>query len=189
MRKIITENKSYAVYNLHNKTLEVYLTNLVEVQIGNILRERKLKLALAESCTGGLVGHRITDVPGSSEFFWGRIVSYAYEAKVALLDVSWDTLKTHGAVSRETVLEMARGACKLLSTDIGVSVSGIAGPGGGTAEKPVGTTWIGLAASDREWAKKYQFYGDRAQNKAFAAEAALQLLLDYLEGRLEKVAT
>jgi len=165
------------------------LANLVEVQIGTILRDRKLKLALAESCTGGLVGHRITDVPGSSEYFWGSIVSYAYEAKVALLGVSWNTLNAHGAVSRETVLEMARGARNVLSADIAVSVSGVAGPGGGAAEKPVGTTWIGLAARDREWAKRYQFSGTRAQNKASAAEAALQLLLDYLEGKLEKAAT
>jgi PncC family amidohydrolase len=165
------------------------LTNLVEVQVGNILRERKLKLAIAESCTGGLVGHRITDVPGSSEYFWGSIVSYAYEAKVALLGVSWNTLNAHGAVSRETVLEMARGVRQVLSADIGVSVSGIAGPGGGTPEKPVGTTWFGLVVSEREWAKMYQFSGDRAQIKASAAEAALQLLLDYLEGRLEKTVT
>jgi PncC family amidohydrolase len=186
MRKIITENKTYAVYNLHNKSLEVYVSNLLEVKVGNLLRERKLKLALAESCTGGLVGHRITDVPGSSEFFWGGIISYAYEAKVALLGVSWDTLNTRGAVSRETVLEMARGARRTLSTDIGVSVSGIAGPGGGTPEKPVGTTWIGLVTGGEEWARMFRFSGDRAENKAAAAEAALQLLLDYLEGSLEE---
>ena len=173
------------MYNLHNKTLEVYVSNGLAIQVGNILRERKLKLALAESCTGGLVGHRITDVPGSSEFFWGSVVSYAYEAKVALLGVSWDTLNTRGAVSRETVLEMARGTRRVLSTDIGVSVSGIAGPGGGTLEKPVGTTWIGLVATDGEWAKHYLFSGDRAQNKEAAADAALQLLLDYLEERLQ----
>lgn len=159
--------------------------NSLEIQIGKVLHQRKLKLALAESCTGGLVGNRITDVPGSSEFFWGSVVAYAYEAKVALLGVSWDTLNTRGAVSRETVLEMARGTRRVLSTDIGLSVSGIAGPGGGTDEKPVGTTWIGLAASDGEWAQLHHFSGDRAQNKDAAADAALQLLLDYLNRRLE----
>ncbi len=165
------------------------MANLLEIEIGKLLHERKLKIALAESCTGGLIADRITDVPGSSEFFWGSVVAYAYEAKVALLGVSWDTLNTRGAVSRETVLEMAGGTRKVSNTDIGVSVSGIAGPGGGTDEKPVGTTWVGLVAHDGEWAKLFHFSGDRAQNKQAAADAALQLLLDYLEGKLEKRAT
>ena len=156
----------------------------LELQIGRLLRERGLKLSLAESCTGGLLGDRITNLPGSSEYFWGSLVTYAYEAKVALLGVSWDTLNSKGAVSRETVLEMARGARAALSTDIAVSVSGIAGPGGGTDEKPVGTTWICLAAADGEWTRHFQFEGDRLQNKASAADAALKLLLDYLEGGL-----
>ncbi len=164
------------------------MANSLEIEVGKLLHERKLKLAFAESCTGGLVGNRITDVPGSSEYFWGSIVAYAYEAKVALLGVSWDTLNSRGAVSRETVLEMARGARRVLSTDIGVSVSGIAGPGGGTDEKPVGTTWIGLVAGDGEWAQLFRFSGDRADNKTAAADAALQMLLDYLDGRLPSVA-
>ena len=176
------------MYNLHNKLVEVHVTDVLEAQVGSLLRERKLKLALAESCTGGLIGNRITDVPGSSEFFWGSIVAYAYEAKVALLGVSWDTLNLQGAVSRETVLEMARGTRSALNTDIGLSVSGIAGPGGGTEEKPVGTTWIGLVAGDGEWAQPYLFSGDRAQNKKSAADAALQLVLDYLKGKLENQA-
>ncbi len=155
----------------------------VEIQIGQLLQERGLKLVLAESCTGGLVGSRITDVPGSSEYFLGGVVAYAYEAKADLLGVSWDTLNTKGAVSRETVLEMAKGVRERMKADIAVSVSGIAGPGGGTAEKPVGTTWIGLAAEDGEWAKLYQFSEDREGNKALAAEAALTLLLNYLQGK------
>ena len=182
MRKIITEKKTHAVYNLHNNTIEVLVTNSLEIQVGKLLQDRKLKLALAESCTGGLLGSRITDVPGSSEYFLGGIVSYAYEAKVALLDVSWDTLQSHGAVSRETVLEMAHGARKALGTDIAVSVSGIAGPGGATEEKPVGTTWIGLVDANDEWARLFQFSGDRVQNKISSVEAALQFLLDYLDG-------
>src|SRR5512137_2314248 len=103
----------------------------LEFLIGNLLRARGMKLASAESCTGGLVADRLTDVPGSSDYFLGGIVAYAYEAKVAVLGVSWDTLRAHGAVSAQTVLEMARGARKALSADIAVSVSGIAGPGGG----------------------------------------------------------
>ena len=159
------------------------MTNSLEIQIGRLLRERRLKLVLAESCTGGLFGSRITDVPGSSEYFLGGVVAYAYEAKVNLLNVSWDTLNTKGAVSRETVLEMARGIRALLKGDIAMSVSGIAGPGGGTPEKPVGTTWIGLVTADAEWAKAFYFAGDREGNKVSAVNTALELLLDYLQGK------
>jgi PncC family amidohydrolase len=188
MQKIITDNEMRAVYNLHNKLLEVNVTISLEVQVGKLLHGRGLKLALAESCTGGLIGHRMTDIAGSSEYFSGGVVAYAYEAKAALLGVSWDTLNSQGAVSRATVLEMAHGVRRRLSTDIAISVSGIAGPGGGTDEKPVGTTWIGLVTGDGEWAKLFHFLGDRSQNKAYAADAALQLLLDYLEGGLENEA-
>lgn len=157
------------------------MSNELQIQVGNLLKERKLKLALAESCTGGLLGSRITDVPGSSDYFPGGVVAYAYEAKVELLGVSWDTLNSKGAVSRETVLEMARGIRQRMNADIAISVSGIAGPGGGTPEKPVGTTWIGLVAGDIERAEMFQFSGNREQNKNFAVEAALQILLNYLQ--------
>ena len=157
------------------------MPNLLEIQVGRLLLERGLKLVLAESCTGGLLGSRITDVPGSSEYFLGGVVAYAYEAKVDLLGVSWDTLNTKGAVSRETVLEMARGIRNLMKAHIAVSVSGIAGPGGGTPEKPVGTTWIGLVAEDGEWAKIFHFSKDREGNKISAVDAALEFLHDYLQ--------
>jgi PncC family amidohydrolase len=157
--------------------------NSLEIQVGQLLREQGLKLVLAESCTGGLLGSRVTDISGSSEYFLGGVVAYAYKAKADLLGVSWNTLNAKGAVSRETVLEMASGIRNLMKADIAVSVSGIAGPGGGTPEKPVGTTWIGLAAEDGEWAKVFQFSGDREQNKISAVDAALHLLLDYLQGK------
>jgi PncC family amidohydrolase len=159
----------------------------VEFQLGDLLRPQGLKLAVAESCTGGLIGHRVTNVPGSSDYYLGSVTAYAYEAKVAWLGVSWDTLKAYGAVSRQTVLAMARGVRQTLEADLGLSVSGIAGPGGGMPGKPVGTTWIGLSAPEGEWARLFCFNGDRAQNKAYAAEAALQMLLCYLQGerRLE----
>ena len=157
----------------------------LEVTIGNLLRLRGLKLATAESCTGGLVADRITDVPGSSDYFVGGVVAYAYEAKVALLHVSWDTLRLHGAVSRETVIEMARGVRTALGADIGISVSGIAGPGGGMPEKPVGSTWIGLSARDGDWARKFDWDGDRRANKESSAQASLQFILDYLDKKLE----
>jgi len=168
-------------YNL--RSIEVTVPNSLEFQIGSLLHERGLKLVLAESCTGGLLGSRITDVPGSSEYFLGSVVAYAYEAKADLLHVSWDTLNTKGAVSRETVLEMARGVRNVLKADIAVSVSGIAGPGGGTLEKPVGTTWIGLVAEEGEWAHVFHFSGERDENKISAVNAALRLLLAHLQGQ------
>ncbi|MBI2334055.1 MAG: CinA family protein [Chloroflexi bacterium] len=153
----------------------------LELLIGKLLSERKLSLVTAESCTGGLIASRITDVPGSSVYFLGGIVAYSYEAKAALLGVSWDTLNGKGAVSRETVIEMAQGARKALGADIAVSVSGIAGPGGGTPDKPVGTVWIGLATPSGEEARHFVWDGDRIRNKYLSSEAALQLILDYLE--------
>lgn len=160
------------------------MANASEIEVGRLLHQRGLTLSLAESCTGGLISSRVTDVPGSSEYFLGSVVSYAYEAKVDLLGVSWDTLKAHGAVSRETVLEMAKGARESLHADIAVSVSGIAGPGGSTPDKPVGTTWIALVTEEGEWARRFQFSGERVQIKMSAADAALQFLLDYLNGSL-----
>lgn len=156
----------------------------IELRIGNLLSQQHLTLATAESCTGGLISDRLTDIPGSSAYFLGGIVAYAYEAKAALLNVSWDTLNTKGAVSHETVLEMARGARRALNAEIAVSVSGIAGPGGGTDEKPVGTTWVGLVTPKGEWTRHFVWNGNREQNKRFSSEAALQLILDYLEGKL-----
>lgn len=154
----------------------------VEAQIGARLRARGLKIATAESCTGGLIAHRITNVPGSSGYFMGGVVAYANEAKVAQLGVPWDTLHAYGAVSRETVLEMARGAREAFGVEIAVGVTGIAGPGGGMPEKPVGSTWIGLSTPDGEWARLFVWTGDRLENKELSAEAALQLVLDYLRG-------
>lgn len=155
----------------------------LESRIGELLRERGLKLATAESCTGGLIAHRITNIPGSSDYFLGGVVAYAYEAKVAQLGVSWETLQAYGAVSRETVVEMARGARRTLEADLAVSVTGIAGPGGGLPEKPVGTTWIGLSTPEGEWARRFVWDGDRAQNKAYSAQAALEFVIDYLQGQ------
>lgn len=161
--------------------MEMEVDQSLEVELGRLLRLRGWKLSTAESCTGGLIADRITDVPGSSEYFIGGFVSYAYEAKVASLGVSWDTLKAHGAVSRETVLEMARGARTALSADIAISVSGIAGPGGGLPEKPVGTTWIGLVTPDGEQAQVFYWKGNRRENKEQSADAALKMVIAFLE--------
>ncbi len=149
------------------------------------LQSGDLKVSTAESCTGGLVSHRITNVSGSSAYFPGGIVAYSYEAKASLLGVSWNTLNTHGAVSEETVLEMARGVRKVFEADIAISVSGIAGPSGGTPEKPVGTTWLGLSTPKGDWARHFLWDGDREENKHHSSEAALQFIIDYLEGKLK----
>jgi PncC family amidohydrolase len=158
------------------------MTGTLEEQIGHALMHRGWTLALAESCTGGLIGHRLTNVPGSSAYFLGSIVAYAYEAKEHLLGVRHQTLYEHGAVSRETAIEMARGARRSLSADVGLSVTGIAGPGGGLPDKPVGLTWVGLSRRDRDQAERFVWSGDRLANKEQSAEAALQLLLNVLTG-------
>ncbi len=160
------------------------MTITPEKILSDYLHTQNLKLSAAESCTGGLVSHRITNISGSSEYFPGGVVTYSNEAKAKLLGVSEETLNTHGAVSSETVLEMARGVRKLFETNIGVSVSGIAGPTGGTLEKPVGTTWVGLSTDRGQWARHFVWDGDREQNKNESSEAALQFVLDYLEGKL-----
>lgn len=160
------------------------MDKIKEMRIGKILSEKKYTLVTAESCTGGLIASRITDVSGSSAYFLGGIVAYSYEVKAALLGVSWDTLNNKGAVSRETVIEMARGARNVLKADIAVSVSGIAGPGGGTPDKPVGTVWVGLATPSGEEARHFVWDGDRVRNKYLSSEAALQFVLDYLEGNV-----
>jgi PncC family amidohydrolase len=151
-----------------------------EVMLGNLLKENGLSLAVAESCTGGLVGHLITNVPGSSAYFSGGVIAYANEVKIEVLGVSPATLESFGAVSKETVLEMAKGIRALLEADIGLSVSGIAGPEGGTKEKPVGTVWIGLSSSRLESAKLFKFSGDRQNVKEQAAQSALEVAIRYL---------
>jgi len=153
----------------------------IEVVLGQALRQRGWTLAVAESCTGGLLGHRITNVPGSSEYFLGGVVAYAYEAKERLLGVEHNTLYKHGAVSRETALEMARGARGAFGADVGLSVTGIAGPAGGLPEKPVGLTWVAVSIREGEWAENYLFEGDRHANKVQSAESAMGLLQKVLE--------
>ncbi len=153
----------------------------LEAEIGRLLTEQKLTVALGESCTGGLVGHRLTNVPGSSNYLLGGIVAYSYEAKERLLDVKHNTLYEHGAVSAETAIEMARGARQALGADIGLSVTGIAGPGGGMPDKPVGLVYIALSARDAERIERYVWNGDREENKSLSADAALNILREYLE--------
>ena len=160
-----------------NKRIEKTL----EIIASEELRKKGLRLAVAESCTGGLVGHRLTNIPGSSTYYMGSITAYAYEAKVRLLGVKWDSLEKFGAVSKEVALEMALGVRRTFAADIGLSITGIAGPGGGTPTKPVGYTWIGINSSSREIARSFTWDQDRIGNKKRSAEAALQLLVDFLK--------
>ena len=152
----------------------------LEQLVGELLTAQGLTLGVAESFTGGLIGHTITNVPGSSDYFLGGVVSYASLVKELVLGVSHETIMTSGAVSNETVVEMAQGVRELLGADIGISVSGIAGPGGGTPETPVGTAWIGLSSATKILAWRYLFKGERSQVKVQAAQQALQNLVNYL---------
>jgi PncC family amidohydrolase len=156
------------------------MSNAPEVVIGRLLSKHKFTLATAESCTGGLIGHRLPEVPGSSEYFLGGIIAYSNEIKERVLGVSHATLESHGAVSAETAIEMARGARRVLQTDIAVSVTGIAGPGGGSAGKPIGLTYLAVVAERFERVERFVWNSDRSVNKWASSEAALQMVIDYL---------
>ena len=153
----------------------------LETRVGALLQQRGLTLAAAESCTGGLVGHRITNIPGSSNYYHGSITAYSYEAKVRLLNVKWGTLEAYGAVSDEVVIEMAEGLRTALEADIGISISGIAGPGGGTPEKTVGLVYFGLSTSEKSISTHRIFSGDRLDVKQQSADFILTWLLQELE--------
>lgn len=155
-------------------------------EIGELLRERSKTLAVAESCTGGLLGHLITTVPGSSDYFLGGFITYTNAAKTQFLDVPSQTIEQHGAVSEETARAMAAGARQRFGSDFALSITGIAGPGGGSAEKPVGLTWIGFSSGSATRATRYVFQGDRTANQRAAASQALSILLNVLKGFYEQ---
>lgn len=162
----------------------VGLEALVE-RLGVLASARGLTIAAAESCTGGLVGHRITAIPGSSAYFRGGIVSYADDVKVRLLGVPVPMLERHGAVSAQVARAMAEGARDVIGTDLAVAVTGVAGPSGGTEAKPVGLTYVAVAGPGGSEVRRYQWTEDRAANKERSAEAALRMLLETLE-RIEQ---
>jgi nicotinamide-nucleotide amidase len=169
--KQITKLKSvikFLFYGYNDDTLE-------EV-VGKMLLNKKATLSTAESCTGGLIAHKITSIPGSSQYFKGSVVAYANEIKENILKVNSTDLEKHGAVSKAVVLQMAANVRKIYNTDYALSVSGIAGPDGGTAEKPVGTVWIALATADKVVAKKFLFGGERVRNIDWAYQTALNML-------------
>jgi len=149
-------------------------------EVGELLRRRGLTLGVVESATGGLISHLITDVPGSSDYYKGSVTAYSNEVKMKLVGVSEDTLRQHGAVSAPVAEEMAEGGRKLLAVDICLADTGIAGPGGGSPEKPVGLFYLGLADKNGSASRQHTFHGNRERNKQAAAETALGWLREYL---------
>jgi PncC family amidohydrolase len=153
-----------------------------EEKLNLMLTQKGLKISVAESCTGGLISSRITDVAGSSDYFEGGVVTYSNRAKALFLSIPADLIAAKGAVSREVARKMAEGVRSAAEADIGLSVTGIAGPSGGTPGKPVGTVYMGLAAESGSWVRKHLFSGDRLAIKRQTADQALRFILEYLEG-------
>ncbi len=157
-----------------------------EIIAGELLKAARLTLAVAESCTGGLLGGRLTDVAGSSAYFLGGVIAYDDSVKIALLNVPAALIVEHGAVSDASAGVMATGVRSLVKADIGISITGVAGPGGGSAEKPVGTTYVGLAGPEGVRVKCFLWQGDRSSNREQSVQAALDMLVDYLRGMPEE---
>ncbi|QNR86627.1 competence/damage-inducible protein A [Pedobacter riviphilus] len=153
----------------------------LEKAILDLMKSKGLTLSTAESCTGGYIAHLITQHPGCSSVYWGGAVAYAYELKESILGVKESTLNTFGAVSEQTVTEMAEGAIKHFKTDYAIAVSGIAGPDGGTEDKPVGTVWIAISSKHKTVAKVFNFSNKRIQNIERSAASALAMLLNLLK--------
>ena len=153
----------------------------LEVIVGELLKKKNLTVSTAESCTGGSIAARLTSIAGSSEYFNGGIVAYSNEVKMNLLHVSPETLEVYGAVSEQTVIEMVKGAMKALKTDCAVATSGIAGPGGGTPEKPVGTVWIAAGYKNEIRTYRQETNRGRAMNIERAGNNALLILRDLLK--------
>ena len=169
----IAERLEEYVYALDERDLNQY--------IHDVLTERKLQLSLAESCTGGYVAHLLTKNPGSSLYMHGSVVTYSYEMKKRILLVKDETLEKYGAVSEACVREMAAGLILTTGVDVGIAISGIAGPGGGTDDKPVGTVWIAVGNRDKIVSKCFQFYKDRMVNIESSAVASLEMLRRFIK--------
>jgi nicotinamide-nucleotide amidase len=152
----------------------------LEEEIGSLLRQKGLTLGVVESATGGFISHRITNVPGSSDYYKGSVTAYSNKVKSGVVGVGEDTLIQYGAVSPQVAEELAEGGKLLLGADICIADTGIAGPSGATAEKPVGLFYLGLSHGEMSYSRKHQFQGNREQNKQSAAEEALRWLKEYL---------
>ena len=156
------------------------------VAVTHALERGGLTIAVAESCTGGLLGGALTEVSGASRYFMGGIIAYDNSIKEQILGVPADLLEQHGAVSHEVAAAMAAGVRKQLDTALGIAITGIAGPDGGTPNKPVGTTYVSLAARDAVITRHFHFHGERAANRTAAVQAALHLIIDYVEDTLRR---
>jgi nicotinamide-nucleotide amidase len=157
----------------------------LEHVLGKTLTARNETVSCAESCTGGYISHLFTSVAGSSKYFEGSIISYSYDVKKNLLGVKNETLQKHGAVSEECVREMAQGLLKVTGTTYGIAVSGIAGPGGATDDKPVGTVWIAVASADNVVVRRFQFFPSRMENIRVFSNAAMNMLRLFIAGKLK----
>ena len=149
-------------------------------RVGDACRSRGTRVGTAESCTGGLIAHLITEIPGSSEYFLGAIVTYANEIKTGLVNVPASVLEAHGAVSAQVAKAMAEGTRGRLGVDVAVAVTGVAGPHGGTPSKPVGLTYVAVADGVSDDVRRFVWDSDRTGNKRLSAAAALELLLEHL---------
>ncbi len=158
----------------------------LEQALGQLLLSKNKTMATAESCSGGYIAHLITAIPGSSEYFKGTVVAYAYDVKEDVLGVQHVTLETKGAVSEETVTEMLNGLLLKTTADYGIATSGIMGPGGGTEDKPVGTVWVAVGSKEKMIAKKLHFRFDRLKNIELTATNALLMLFQFIEGEQDK---
>jgi len=179
---VILKNKEELEEFLAKYGEYVYAVGREEMEevVGRLLKERGLKLATAESCTGGLLSARIVNVPGSSAYFVGGFVVYANELKTRLLSVEEEAIKRYGAVSEEVCRQMAVGALEETDADISLAITGISGPEGGTVDKPVGLTYIGLATDREVMVKRFLFNGGRNENRFLATQWALEMLRQYL---------
>lgn len=171
-----TETQVHSLSKLIGEYIYGFGDDPIEVVVGNMLREKKLTISVAESCTGGYLSHMITSVPGSSEYFLGSMIPYAYEIKMRQLGVKPEVLEKHGAVSEPTIVEMANIVRAKFNTDIGVATSGIAGPGGATPDKPVGLVWIAYSDKHQTVTRKLQLSKDRLLNIKYASMAVLNLI-------------
>ena len=184
----ISSNKNEALVEFLDQILDLldkyyYADDDIELEdvLGQVIIHNKKTISTAESCTGGLISDRLTNTPNSSSYFKGGVVAYSNSIKIKLLNVNKDTINKNGAVSKEVALEMAQGIRKNLNVDIGLSTTGIAGPGGGSKEKPIGLVYIGISASNFDKVYKFNFTNNRKTNKLMTSQAALNILRNYLK--------
>jgi len=178
--KTLFKSSCKAIYTILGDAIYGQDRDSIERIVGKLLKKNNLQLAVAESCTGGLISKKLTDTPGSSAYFLGGVISYANSLKSGYLDVPVKLLERFGAASREVAEAMAAGVKKNTLADIGLAVTGVAGPDGGTKDKPVGTVYIGISTSEARWVTKFHFAGDRWQIRTLTAQSGLDLIRKYL---------